>query len=293
MIQIAVIGAVAAVCGGVAAVSSRDSRIVVAGLLLAMLATPIVSSPEPAALDLAFRFLGAMLAAYLIWAAARAQSTASEGSGIGAMAEVAVAGAAFCVGWFVVPVKPLAGPIAAQAAGVALIALAIAPLTGRNLLRVGAGATLLTLGIYMLLEAWVGAMSPLGQIAQTAVLLGIAGATGLLMAPVELLPATVSGADGAPERAAPNKETNRSEDGAEPSPDAAPARVVVSAAGRIPATRPPAAQAHKAAARHSAAGSSEGMADAGEAAAESPVPSPLETPTPNRIRGIRPREPRR
>jgi hypothetical protein len=280
MIQIAVIGAVAAVCGGVAAVSSRDSRIVVAGLLLAMLATPIVSSPEPAALDLAFRFLGAMLAAYLIWAAARAQSTASEGSGIGVMAEVAVAGAAFCVGWFVVPVKPLAGPIAAQAAGVALIALAIAPLTGRNLLRVGAGATLLTLGIYMLLEAWVG-------------LLGIAGATGLLMAPVELLPATVSGADGAPERAAPNKETNRSEDGAEPSPDAAPARVVVSAAGRVPATRPPAAQAHKAAARHSAAGSSEGMADAGEAAPESPVPSPLETPTPNRIRGIRPREPRR
>lgn len=283
MIQIAVIGAVAAVCGGVAAVSSRDSRVVVAGLLLAMLATPIVSSPEPAALDLAFRFLGAMLAAYLIWAAARAQSTASEGSGIGVMAEVAVAGAAFCVGWFVVPVKPLAGPGAAQAAGVALIALAIVPLTGRNILRVGAGATLLTLGIYMLLEAWVGAMSPLGQIAQTAVLLGIVGATCLLMAPIELLPATVGGADGA-----------------EPSLEGATARVVVPAAAMVPATRPPAAQAHKAAAqahkaaaRHSAAGSSEGRAVGGEAAPEPPVPSPLETPTPNRIRGIRPREPRR
>jgi hypothetical protein len=292
LIQIAVIGAVATVCGGVAAVSSRDSRVVVAGLLLAMLATSIVSSPEPAALALAFRILGALLAAYLIWAA-RAQSTASEGSGIGVMAEVAAAGAAFCVGWFVVPVKPLAGPIAAQAAGVALITLAIVPLTGRNILRVGAGATLLTLGIYLLLEAWVGAMSPLGQIAQTAVLLGIAGATCLVMAPLELPPATVGDADGTPEKAAPNKESNRRQDGAEPSMEAATAHVVVPAATRVPATQPPVAQARKVASRRASAGSSEGRVATGEAALEPPMLSPLATPTHSRTRGIRPREPRR
>src|ERR1035437_4983380 len=139
MIQLAVVAAVAAVLGGVVAVSARDYRLVALGLLLAMVAAPLASSPEPAVLAIAFRVLGALLAAYLLWAAMRAQSIASEGSGIGAVAEVAAATTAFLIGWFVAPVKPLPGPLAAQAAGISLAALAVVPLAGRNVLRAGTG----------------------------------------------------------------------------------------------------------------------------------------------------------
>ena len=196
MIQLAVVAAVAAVAGGVIAIAARDGRIVALGLVLAMVATPLVSAPEPPALAVAFRTLGAVLAGYLLWVAARAESIYGEGSGIGPVAEIAAAVAAFCVGWqnaavaafcvgwLVVPVKPMAGPVAAQAAGVSLVVLAIAPLTGRNVLRVGAGFAILTLGLSLLLEAWVAPASALEEIVVMALLIGMVGATSLLISPM-------------------------------------------------------------------------------------------------------------
>jgi hypothetical protein len=185
MIQLAVVAAAAAVVGGVVAVTPRDSRLVTLGLLVAMVATPLASSPEPTALAVTFRILGSVLAAYFLWAATRDRSIESDGSGIGAAAELIAAGAAFSVGWFVTPVRPLAGPVAAQAAGLALIALAIVPLAGRNVLRVGAGIVLLLLGISLLLEAWVGAGSSLRQVVLTVLLVGTVAATSLLLSPTE------------------------------------------------------------------------------------------------------------
>ena len=185
MIQLAVVAAAAAVIGGVAAVTPRDSRLVALGLLVAMVATPLASSSEPTGLAVAFRILGAVLAIYLLWAATRDRSIESEGSGIGAAAELIAAAAAFSVGWFVTPVKPLAGPVAAQAAGFALMALAIVPMAGRNVFRVGAGLVLLLLGISLLLEAWVGAGSSLRQVVLTVLLVGTVGATSLLLSPAE------------------------------------------------------------------------------------------------------------
>jgi hypothetical protein len=193
MIQLAVVAAVAAVLGGVVAVTARDYRLVALGLLLAMVAAPLASSPEPAVLAIAFRVLGALLAAYLLWAAMRAQSIASEGSGIGAVAEVAAATTAFLIGWFVAPVKPLPGPLAAQAAGISLAALAVVPLAGRNVLRAGTGVALLALGMSLLLVAWVGPASSLEQIVITALLVGAVGASSLLASPIEP-PATGSDA---------------------------------------------------------------------------------------------------
>jgi hypothetical protein len=199
MIQLASVAALATVVGGIIAVGARDSRLVALGLVLAMVTAPLASSPEPMALAIAFRVVGALLAAYLLVASARAQSITSEGTGIGAAAELAVAAAAFAVGWFVVPVKPLAGPVAAQAAGMSLVALAVVPLVGRDVLRVGSGAAILVLGISLLLEAWVGPASALQQIALTVLLVGIVGATILLISP-NLAPATkrrpVAGATG-------------------------------------------------------------------------------------------------
>ena len=184
MIQPAVVAAAAAVVGAVLAVTARDARLVIMGLIVAMVAAPLVSSSDPTALALAFRILGAFLAAYLLWAAVRDRAIESEGSAIDPGSELMVAAAAFSVGWFVAPVKPLAGPVAAQAAGFALIALAIVPLAGRNVIRVGAGIFLLLLGISVLLDAWVGAGSALRQVVLTALLLGTLGATSLLVSPV-------------------------------------------------------------------------------------------------------------
>jgi hypothetical protein len=185
VIQLTVIGALVAVSGGAMAVAFRDSRLVAIGLFVAMVAAPLVSSPEPTYTTLAFRFLGSLLAAYLLWAAARALSISSAGSAIGAASVIGLAAAAFLVGWYVMPVKPMPGPLAAQAGGFALIALAVGPLAGRNVLRTGTGLALLALGINMLTAAWAVPASSLNQIVMTAVVVGIAGATSLLISPAE------------------------------------------------------------------------------------------------------------
>jgi len=185
MIQLTMVAAVAAVIGAITALAARDSRIVAAGLFLAMIAAPLVATPEPTYMALAFRLLGGLLVAYLLWAATGTGSISSEGSFIGLPAEIVAAAAAFCVGWYVVPVKPLAGPLAAQAAGLALIVLAVGPLAGRNMLRSGVAIAVMALGISLLLQAWSVPGTSLGQIVTTALMVGIVGATGLLISPTD------------------------------------------------------------------------------------------------------------
>jgi hypothetical protein len=106
----------------------------------------------------------------------------SDGSAIGLAAETAIAAAAFLIGLWIAPVKPLPGPAAEQAAGIALVALAVVPLIGRDVLRVGIGAALLALGLSLLGQAWIGPGQPLGQFALAALLVAILGATSLLVA---------------------------------------------------------------------------------------------------------------
>jgi len=183
MIQLEVLAAAIAVGGGVAAVTARDGRAVAVGLFAAMIASSLVTTNTPSYLGIAFRGLGAVLASYVLWAATRSDSVDSEGSAIGVAAEIGAATAAFVVGWFVTPVTPLNGAAAAQAAGFAMIALAIVPLTGRNALRAGVAAAVLTLGISLVIQAWIGAVTSLEQIALTVLVVGIAGSTSLLIAP--------------------------------------------------------------------------------------------------------------
>ena len=181
MIDTAVLAAVAVVVGGVVAVAPRDGRIVILGLMLAAVAASVVASPLPSSLAVTARILGALLAAYLLWATAGSGWVNSAGSAIGPISEGAAAVAAFVVGLMIRPVDPLAGPVVAQAAGLALIALAVAPLTGRDVFRLGVGVTLLTLGCSLMITAWSGPTPPLEQLAMAALLIGIAGATNLLI----------------------------------------------------------------------------------------------------------------
>jgi hypothetical protein len=149
-----------------------------------MTVAPLASLPAPSTLAIVLRAVGALLAAYLLWTASRARSVSSEGSGFGRPAVVALAAAAFCVGWWATPVAPLTGPPAAQAAGVSLAAMAIVPLAGRDPLRFGAAMVVLVVALSVLLETWVGPASPLGQLVWTGLLVGATGATSLLVSHV-------------------------------------------------------------------------------------------------------------
>jgi hypothetical protein len=183
--------AVVTVVGAVAATAAHDGRVAVLGLLLAAVASTVVASPLPGSLAVTARILGALLACYLLWTAARMRSAAA-GSPIGPAAETAAAAAAFVAGLAIRPVDPLLGPVEAQAAGLSLIVLAVAPLAGRDVLRMGIGVLLLTLGGALEMSAWGGttcsstisngacAIPDLEQLAVAALLAGTAGAVCLL-----------------------------------------------------------------------------------------------------------------
>ena len=328
MIQPVEAAAVIAAIGGVMALAARDGRVVALGLLVAMVAAPFAASPQPTALAAAFRVLGSLLAAYLLLAASRSQSVASEGSGIGVLAETAVAGAAFSIGWFIAPVQPLTGPLAAQAAGIALVALSIVPLTGRDVFRVGVGAAILVIGGSLLFQAWAGSESSVGQIVLTALLVALAGATSLLISPFDALTGSREMVAKAPAAVPTADDELRVDSGAQVPADAAQEAASIQAAPSVPAPLPRAPAARKMA-RSSAAPA---PADAALASTrpstirtspfrplrgedwtdpsrppgdltpaedtegdevETREPLPDISPTPGRVRRLRPREPRR
>ena len=180
MIEPAVVAAAGVVAGAVVAVGARDRRVVAIGLLVAMVSAPLVASPLPESLSVAARIVGAVLAAYLLWASSRGLRSDSSGSALGLAAEGAIAAAAFAIGMSVSMVDPLPGPTVAQAAGLALVALAVVPLVGRDVLRLGIGVVLLVLGSTLFTAAWLGPTPPLAHLAIASLLTGIVGATSVM-----------------------------------------------------------------------------------------------------------------
>jgi hypothetical protein len=308
MIQPVVAAALIAAMGGVVAIAARDGRVVALGLLVAMVAAPFAASPQPSSLAVVFRVLGSLLAAYLLLAAAPSQSIASAGSGIGVLGETAVAGAAFSIGWFIAPVQPLTGPLAAQAAGVALVALAIVPLTGRDVFR-------------------VGSESSVGQIVLTALLVAMAGATSLLISPFDAITGKRMAAAEAP-AAVPSAAGEPSADsGVEVTPATAEEAASMQATPAVTAPVPRGPAARKTARSSAAPTDADASptltrssairtspfrplrgedstdpsqppggvtsAEGEEAEVETPEPLPAAFRTPGRVRRLRPREPRR
>jgi hypothetical protein len=90
-------------------------------------------------------------------------------------------------------------------------------------MRVGTAIALLVLGISLLLQAWVGPLSSLQQIVLMALLVGIVGATSLLMAPSELPAASRLRAAGAIDQAEREDRETELVGDAEPAPDDGPA----------------------------------------------------------------------
>lgn len=184
MNPVLVVIALAIIGGAVVVVSARDARVVVVAATVVMLLAGVLADPMPAPESVAARAVGAILAGYLLWIAARLRpGTASPtvttgGSRIGWPAELLVGAAAAVAGLAAHGLgAAAAGPAVASATGFAVAALATAPiLTGRDVFRLGIGSLLLLLAGLLIRTALGGTPDRLEQILTTGLVIGLAAA---------------------------------------------------------------------------------------------------------------------
>jgi len=184
MVALAVVG------GAVVVVAARDTRTVLLALAVTLVASPLLADPLATPLGLAARFVGAILAVYLLWVVARERGVVgilpspTGGSRIGWPAEVLVAGGAAVVGFAAHGLgAPAGGPPLASAAGFAVAALAVAPVaTGRDVMRVGTGLLLLIDAALLVRIALGGTPGDVEQLVTAAMLIVLAGALAALAA---------------------------------------------------------------------------------------------------------------
>ena len=182
--------ALAVVAGAVVAVSARDPRATILGLAVVLIGSPVVAEPVPAPLGLATRFVGAILAADLLWIVTRERprgnvtGATTEGTRIGWPAEVLVGMAALVVGYAAHGLgAPAIGPALASAAGFAVAAVALtATMTGRDVVRVGLGCLLLVDAGLLVRSALGGTPSDFEQLITAATLVVLAGTLAALAA---------------------------------------------------------------------------------------------------------------
>ena len=174
--------AIAILAGAVAAVFVRDARVAVLALAVVLLATPFLADPIAATSGLVARLIGAVLATYLLWIPVRDGAHPTGGSRLGWAADALVAGAAAIVGSVSHGLgAPATGPAAASAVGFALAATAIAPLlTGRDLVRVGIGLSLLLQGAVLVRVGLGGTPSALEELVIAGATAALGGAIGVL-----------------------------------------------------------------------------------------------------------------
>jgi hypothetical protein len=176
--------AIAVLAGGVLALSARDARAAILGTGVALIAAPLLADPLPTPLALAARLVAAILATYLLWVAVRHGRAATGGSRLGWPAEALMAVAAAVVGYGTHGLGASAsGPPEAQAAGFALAALAVVPVvTGRDIIRIGLGLLMLTVGAVLVRVALGGTPSDFEQLAIAGLLTALGGSVAILAA---------------------------------------------------------------------------------------------------------------
>jgi hypothetical protein len=171
------------VAGAVLAVSSQEARAAVLGILVMLLAAPLIASPWPSPLAVLTRMAAALLAARLLTIGLRGQ-TAVAGTRIGWPAEALAATAAVAVGFGSHGLGAAGlGPAEAQAAGFGLVALAITPLVnGRDVLRLGLGSILLVLGAILVRVGIDAAPGDGEQLVISLLTVGVGGAVAVIVA---------------------------------------------------------------------------------------------------------------
>ncbi len=180
--------ALAVVAGAIVAISSHDVRATALGLTVVLVASPLLVEPTAGPLGLAARFVGAILAGYLLAIVARDRSdtgrpaSSTGGSRIGWPAEALVAASAAIVGFAAHGLgAPAGGPALASAAGFAVAAVVVTPvLTGRDIVRVGAGSVLLFDAALLVRAALGGTPGDFEQLLAAGTLVALAGGVAAL-----------------------------------------------------------------------------------------------------------------
>ena len=168
--------------GAVVAISARDVRVAVVGILLVLVAGPLVTEPWPAPAAIVIRLAGAALAVRLLLIGLRGD-VVTGGTRIGWPTEAVLAGAAAVIGLGGHGLgAPGLGPAAAQGAGFALIALSVAPLmTGRDVLRIGLGSVLLLVGAGLVRNGLAGPATEAEHLVGALLTIGVGGAVGAIV----------------------------------------------------------------------------------------------------------------
>jgi hypothetical protein len=183
-VNLALAAITAVVVGGaVVAVTARDARATLLGLLVVLLGSALIADPLPGPLPLAARMAAAFLACRLIAVAIRGERVVTSGSRLGWPVEVlaAVAAAFVGIGTHGLGATP-AGPGEAQAAGFAVGVLAVAPIvSGRDVLRLGIGAMLLLVGASLVRVGLAGTPSDLEQLVASGLVIGLGGAVAIIV----------------------------------------------------------------------------------------------------------------
>jgi len=174
--------ALAIIVGAVVAGSARNARSAILGLVVLMVAAPLMADPPAAPLGLAARLVAAVLAGYLLWVATRGHGARTGGTLIGWPTEAFLATAAAIVGYASHGLgAPGVGPALAAAAGFALAALAILPvLNGRDILRIGMGLMLLLTGALLVRVSLGGTPDELEDILTAGLVATLGGAVAIL-----------------------------------------------------------------------------------------------------------------
>jgi hypothetical protein len=169
------------IAGAILAVSARDVRATLLGLLVVLLGAPLVANPWPDPLSILVRIAATLLAVRLMAIGLRGDAT-TGGTRIGWPAEALIAAAAAVIGFGSHGLGAAGlGPPEAQAVGFALIALAAAPLfAGRDAVRLSTGALLLLLAAASIRTALDPSPSPGEQLVEAILTISIGGAIAVI-----------------------------------------------------------------------------------------------------------------
>ena len=174
---------VTVIAGAVVAVSAREARAALLGLLVTLLAAALIADPLPGPLPIAARIAGAFLAARLIAIAIRDLDRPTAGSRLGWPVEALIGAAAAVVGLGTHGLgAPALGPAAASVAGFAVGVLAAAPIvSSRDVYRLGTGAMLLLVGGLLVRVGLGGTPSDLEQLVTSGLVVGVGAAVAAIV----------------------------------------------------------------------------------------------------------------
>lgn len=176
--------ALLAIGGALIAVTARDARRALVGLVIVLAVTPLLADPLPDLAPLAARIVAALLGGYLLFIVLRGTTALTRGSLVGLPADAFAAVAAFIIGLGTSGLGSTAlGPAEAQGAGFALAVLALAPIArGADVFRLGVALAILLTGAELVRAGLAGTPSALEQLMAAGLTVGLLGSVAVLCA---------------------------------------------------------------------------------------------------------------